>query len=132
MDSLPPTSGQARRLHPIGVPIDATERADRGPTRVLQESPGPYRRFASLASTLPVPATPLVGRAADLASLVELTREHRVVTITGPGGVGKTRLVIELGRQLAPVFPDVVAFVALELTSLTSLPSFPRLRTRST
>ncbi len=113
MDNLPPTSGQARRLHPIGVPIDATERAARGATRVLQESPAASRRFASLASTLPVPATPLVGRAADLASLVELTREHRVVTITGPGGVGKTRLVIELGRQLAPVFLDDVAFIAL-------------------
>ena len=113
MDNLPPTSGQARRLHPIGVPIDATERADRGATRVLQESPAASRRFASLASTLPVPATPLVGRAADLASLVELTREHRVVTITGPGGVGKTRLVIELGRQLAPAFLDDVAFIAL-------------------
>lgn len=113
MDSLPPTPGQARRLHPIGVPIDATGRADRGAIRVLQESAAPYRRFASLASTLPVPATPLVGRAADLASLVELTREHRVVTITGPGGVGKTRLVIELGRQLVPGFLGDVAFIAL-------------------
>jgi predicted ATPase len=113
VDSPPPTSAPARRLHPIGVPIDATERADRGATRVFQESPVPNRRFASLASTLPVPATPLVGRAADLASLVELTREHRVVTITGPGGVGKTRLVVELGRQLAPAFVDGVAFIAL-------------------
>ena len=113
MDSPPPTPGQARRLHPIGVPIDATERADRGAIRVLQELAAQYRRFASLASTLPVPATPLVGRAADLASLVELTREHRVVTITGPGGVGKTRLVIELGRQLAPGFLGDVAFIAL-------------------
>jgi class 3 adenylate cyclase len=46
-------------------------------------------RFASLPSNLPKPAVPLVGRAADLASLVELAREHRVVTITGPGGVGR-------------------------------------------
>jgi predicted ATPase len=113
VDSPPPTSAQARRIHPLGVSIDATERADHGATRVLQESPATHRRFTSLASTLPVPATPLVGRAADLASLVELTREHRVVTITGPGGVGKTRLVVELGRQLAPMFLDGVAFIAL-------------------
>jgi class 3 adenylate cyclase len=70
-------------------------------------------RFASLPSNLPDPTSPLVGRAADLASLVELAREHRVVTITGPGGVGKTRIVIELGRLLAPEFLDGVAFVAL-------------------
>ena len=34
--------------------------------------------------------------------LLELAREHRVVTITGPGGVGKTRILSELGRRLAP------------------------------
>ena len=74
---------------------------------------GKGERFASLPSNLPEPTAPLVGRAADLASLVELAREHRVVTITGPGGVGKTRIVVELGRLLAPEFLDGVAFVAL-------------------
>ena len=74
---------------------------------------GKGERFASLPSNLPDPAAPLVGRAADLASLVELAREHRVVTITGPGGVGKTRLVVELGRLLTPEFLDGVAFIAL-------------------
>ena len=74
---------------------------------------GKGERFASLPSNLPEPAAPLVGRAAELASLVELAREHRVVTITGPGGVGKTRIVVELGRLLAPEFLDGVAFVAL-------------------
>jgi predicted ATPase len=74
---------------------------------------GKGERFASLPSNLPEPVTPLVGRAADLASLIELAREHPVVTITGPGGVGKTRIVIELGRMLTPEFLDGVAFVAL-------------------
>src|SRR6266702_4714673 len=70
-------------------------------------------RFASLPSNLPEPVTPLVGRAADVSSLIELVRDHRVVTITGPGGVGKTRILAELGRVLAPEFLDGVAFVAL-------------------
>jgi predicted ATPase len=74
---------------------------------------GKGERFASLPSNLPDPAAPLLGRAADLASLVELAREHRVLTITGPGGVGKTRIVVELGRMLAPEFLDGVAFIAL-------------------
>jgi predicted ATPase len=74
---------------------------------------GKGERFASLPSNLPDPATPLLGRTADLASLIEFVREHRLVTITGPGGVGKTRVVIELGRLLAPEFLDGVAFIAL-------------------
>jgi predicted ATPase/class 3 adenylate cyclase len=68
---------------------------------------------ASLPSNLPEPSSTLLGRGADLASLVELVRGHRIVTITGPGGVGKTRTMIELGRLLAPEFLDGVAFVAL-------------------
>ena len=68
---------------------------------------------ASLPSNLPEPAAPLLGRGADLASLAELARAHRVVTISGPGGVGKTRTMIELGRTLAPEFLDGVAFIPL-------------------
>jgi predicted ATPase len=74
---------------------------------------GKGERLASLPSNLPDPATGLVGRADDLAALFKLAREHRVVTITGPGGVGKTRIVSELGRRLAPEFPDGVAFVPM-------------------
>jgi predicted ATPase/class 3 adenylate cyclase len=74
---------------------------------------GKGERFASLPSNLPDPVSPLIGRADELASLVELAREHRVVTITGPGGVGKTRLLVELGRMLSPEFLDGVAFVGL-------------------
>jgi predicted ATPase/class 3 adenylate cyclase len=74
---------------------------------------GKGERFASLPGNLPELATPLIGRAADLDSLVALVRERRVVTITGPGGVGKTRILVEVGRTLAPEFLDGVAFVPL-------------------
>ncbi len=77
------------------------------------ELEGKGERLASLPSNLPDPATGLVGRADDLAALFKLAREHRVVTITGPGGVGKTRIVSELGRRLAPEFLDGVAFVPM-------------------
>ena len=83
---------------------------------------GKGERFASLPSNLPDPAAPLVGRAADLASIIELVREHRVVTITGPGGVGKTRIVVELGRLLAPEFLDGAAFI--ELADVTEPANF--------
>jgi predicted ATPase/class 3 adenylate cyclase len=74
---------------------------------------GKGERLALLPTNLPVSTTPLVGRAADLAFLADLARDHRVLTITGPGGVGKTRLLAELGRLLAPEFVDGVAFVTL-------------------
>jgi predicted ATPase/DNA-binding SARP family transcriptional activator len=53
------------------------------------------------ASALPVPLTRLVGRTSDLETLVELMRAQRLVTLTGPGGSGKTRLALELARQAA-------------------------------
>jgi predicted ATPase/class 3 adenylate cyclase len=74
---------------------------------------GKGERFASLSSNLPGLGGPLIGRADDLASLAELVRGHRIVTITGPGGVGKTRIAVELGRTLAPEFLDGVAFVPM-------------------
>jgi predicted ATPase/class 3 adenylate cyclase len=74
---------------------------------------GKGERFASLPSSLPTPSVPLVGRTDELAALTDLVRTQRVVTITGPGGVGKTRVLIELGRLLAAEFPDALAFIPL-------------------
>jgi predicted ATPase/class 3 adenylate cyclase len=73
---------------------------------------GKGERYSSLPGNLPEPSVPLVGRGDDLAALVDLVRTHRLVTITGPGGVGKTRALIEAGRRVAPAFPDGVAFIA--------------------
>jgi class 3 adenylate cyclase len=74
---------------------------------------GKGERFASLPSSLPTPSVPLVGRTDELAALTDLVRTQRVVTITGPGGVGKTRMLIELGWLLAAEFPDALAFITL-------------------
>jgi predicted ATPase/DNA-binding XRE family transcriptional regulator len=68
-----------------------------------------------LPVALPSPPTALIGRTNDLAeSRALLTTSHgRLLTIVGPGGVGKTRLCLALARDLAPNFADGVAFVAL-------------------
>ena len=67
-----------------------------------------------LARMPPAPATPLVGRADDLAAVVELLdTDARMVTITGPGGTGKTRLAIAAANALLDSFPDGMAYVEL-------------------
>jgi predicted ATPase len=75
---------------------------------------------APLAGALPAPATPLLGREREAAAVEDLVvREGaRLVTLTGPGGVGKTRLAVEAARRLGPGFADGVRFV--ELASVSS------------
>ena len=53
---------------------------------------------------LPAPSTSFIGREAELAQVVELVREHRLVTLTGPPGVGKSRLAAEVASALASEF----------------------------
>jgi predicted ATPase/class 3 adenylate cyclase len=71
-------------------------------------------RSETAPSNLPRPSSPLVGRTDEIASLVELVREGtRLVTLTGPGGSGKTRLSLAVADELTPAFPDGAFFVGL-------------------
>jgi predicted ATPase len=66
-------------------------------------------------ASVPAPATALIGREHELEVVGGLLagRDARIVTVTGPGGVGKTRLAIESARRLADGFPGSVFFVEL-------------------
>ena len=67
--------------------------------------------------TLPIPLTRFVGREAELAEAATLLGAIRLLTLTGPGGAGKTRLAIQLAADLGELFTDGVWFV--DLSSLT-------------
>jgi predicted ATPase/DNA-binding SARP family transcriptional activator len=62
---------------------------------------------------LPTPPTSFVDREEELARVVELLREHRLVTLTGPPGVGKSRLALEVARFLEPEIGDGIWLVDL-------------------
>jgi DNA-binding NtrC family response regulator/predicted ATPase len=63
--------------------------------------------------SLPLPVTSLIGREQELRDVARLLGAHRVVTLLGTGGVGKTRLALTAGGQLRERYPDGVWFVEL-------------------
>jgi len=66
------------------------------------------------ASTLPTPLTETFGREDDVPKVIEaLAESARLVTLTGPGGIGKTRLALEVAHQVADMYPHGVHFVPL-------------------
>ncbi|HVX30342.1 MAG TPA: helix-turn-helix domain-containing protein, partial [Nitrolancea sp.] len=81
-----------------------TERADAGQRSDQRSHP---------LHALPAPVTRFIGRQRELAELRQLLSEFRLITLTGVGGAGKTRLAIEVARQSRDVFPGGTHFVNL-------------------
>src|SRR5439155_16722503 len=94
--------------------------------RLYQLCAGDFPPLATLdATNLPVAASPLVGRKRELAELVGLlSNGARLVTLTGPGGTGKTRLALQTAAELVGTHRDGVFWVPLDgLSDPELLPS---------
>src|SRR6478672_181001 len=93
-----------RRLRDIAKPVEMFQvlaeglRREFPPLKTLDATPGNLRGQT----------TSFIGRAAELAEVQEVLKAHRLVTLTGVGGVGKTRLATEVAARLAGEFPDGV------------------------
>ena len=84
------------------------------PERLFQLGDAEFPPLRTLdATNLPVATSPLLGRERELAELVALLENRRLVTITGPGGTGKTRLALQVAAELVGTVSDGVFWVAL-------------------
>ena len=98
-----------RRLRDVPTPVGVFQvrapglRAEFPPLRALDTSPGNLRRAA----------TSFIGRETEVVEVEAALRAHRLVTLTGVGGVGKTRLATEVAARLGDEFPDGAWFFEL-------------------
>jgi predicted ATPase/class 3 adenylate cyclase len=81
--------------------------------RGVRDSFPPLRTLDSTPNNLPTQLTSFVGREQDVAAARRLLRGTRLLTLTGPGGIGKTRLSLQLAADVTQDFPDGVFFVPL-------------------
>jgi len=108
-----------RRLRDVPIPVGVFQvrsaglRAEFPSLRALDTTPGNLR---------PAP-TSLIGRESEVDAIKMAVRSHRLVTLTGVGGVGKTRLALEVAAHLADEFPDGVWF--FELAAVTDPAAVP-------
>jgi len=114
---------------PASVPITAPVKPNSRPagsllTRYLAQefaairerfAEKPVKQLQTRPTSLPAPRTAFVGRKKEVAAVKELLlrQDVRLVTITGPGGIGKTRLAVQAASELIEHFPEAVHFVAL-------------------
>jgi predicted ATPase/class 3 adenylate cyclase len=108
-----------RRLRDVPVPVGVFQVRASG----LQMEFPPLRALDTTPGNLRPATTSLIGRESEVAEIGDAVKAHRLVTLTGVGGVGKTRLATEVAGQLADEYPDGVWF--FELAAVTDPVAVP-------
>ncbi len=98
-------------------------------TKPADAPAGPAAATSADAGNLPAELTPLIGREADLPALAALVQANRLVSITGPGGVGKTRLALAAARMLQAGWADGTWLV--ELAAISDRSQLPHALTQA-
>jgi predicted ATPase/class 3 adenylate cyclase len=112
-----PSLGDDVRLCPLGTfrlkDLLMPEAVFQVEARGLTSRFPPLRTLDAARHNLPVQQTGLVGRDEELVVIIDALRRSRLVTVTGVGGCGKTRLALAVGAEVTPSFADGVFFVSL-------------------
>ena len=95
------------------APVERETAAQPTPLAAADQAAAVAAAMPTASSNLPQQLTSLIGRETELAEIKSQLTGHRLVTLTGAGGVGKTRLAIEAGRGLLDRYPDGVWLVEL-------------------
>jgi predicted ATPase/DNA-binding NarL/FixJ family response regulator/transcriptional regulator with XRE-family HTH domain len=102
---------QCRRVE--ALTRDPTRRPRNGPARLALVPPRSIEPARASRPRRPAPLTSFVGRQCELAEVAHLLAASHLVTLTGPPGVGKSRLALEVAAAMEAEFADGVAFVSL-------------------
>ena len=112
-DGLP----EGASLRPLGVhrlkDLRQAERVFQLAHPALPDTFPPLRSLDALPNNLPTQLTSFIGRDRELSAIARAVKEHRLVTLVGAGGCGKTRLALQLGGELVDDYPDGVWWVDL-------------------
>lgn len=110
------TPGGVERTQSTPPEVDSDRaRADAEEASDSAEGGAPAQDSVPARARLPAPAEPIVGREAEVKELIELLerQDHRLLTVVGAAGTGKTRLALELAHTAATGFPDGARWVPL-------------------
>lgn len=119
--SLNTVKWYSRRIYEKLAVENRTQAVQRAHTMGLLAENQPPTKAAQPFHNLPSPLTTFVGRRAEIDAAKQLLKQHRLLTLTGPGGIGKTRLALRVAEEMQGVFQDGLCFVDLAPVSEAAL-----------